>query len=220
MSTLTAGGVAVAAAGPPFVVRLPPGTELVIEAPPRSAQTFLVTVFEAANPAVLTVHHSHHGETLVAAAQAGVPAVAILRDPLDSCASHLVYDEQQTPTRVLRRWLRFWGPVEELEGVHLVTFEQVIRVAGVVPGINAAYRTRFRAPHYSARHPGGLGISPRIFAELDEYAAWKWPKGEDFVRRAPFPHVGRAELNAAARAELRACSLLPAARALYLSLSP
>jgi|SRR6185437_3200306 len=86
-----------------------PATELVIDGYTRCASTFAVYALQLAQPGpVRLAHHLHAPAQLVAAAQAGVPALAVIREPREAILSQLVREPDVALRDALIAYTRFY----------------------------------------------------------------------------------------------------------------
>jgi len=86
-----------------------PATELVIDGYTRCASTFAVYALQLAQPGpVRLAHHLHAPAQLVAAAQAGVPALAVIREPRGAILSQLVREPDVALRDALFAYTRFY----------------------------------------------------------------------------------------------------------------
>jgi hypothetical protein len=121
-------------------------TDLCVEAPPRSGNSFFVVGFKMANPLAVVAHHHHVPAQVIKAFRLKVPVVTILRNPIDSAlAKAAPGNEPFLIGTTLRRWLTFWGRLKSrLELASPVTFESVIsNPGGVIDAVNKKYGTGF-----------------------------------------------------------------------------
>jgi len=86
-----------------------PATELVIDGYTRCASTFAVYALQLAQPEpVRLAHHLHAPAQLIAAARAGVPALAVIREPRDAILSQVVREPDVALRDALVAYTRFY----------------------------------------------------------------------------------------------------------------
>jgi hypothetical protein len=169
-----------------------PRTEIVIEGFPRSANSFAVDAFIAAQERPVGVaHHLHAPAQVLEGARRGLPVLLLLRDPLEAVPSlkalrlQGAYRFHQPPmVTSLEHFFRFyarfyerlWPLRSEVEIGHFpVVTRQFDRV---IEGLNRRYGARFRPfPHTEAQvrtvqasqgyHAGPSEERARIRASLD-----------------------------------------------------
>lgn len=111
-----------------------PGTELVIEAFPRSANTFLVHAIEIAAPHPLVIaHHLHDPGQLRRGVELGVPVFVILRRPLDAVTSWKLKAPGMDTRLMLRIYRSFHQAAHYSAGaITFLRYEDVIERTGEV----------------------------------------------------------------------------------------
>jgi hypothetical protein len=123
-----------------------PDTELVIDGFQRSANTFAVVAFEAAQPrTVKTAHHLHAVAQIQGAVRLSVPAIVLIRDP-DACTlSHMIRKPHLTPHMILASWTRFYRQLMPYR--HRVVVADFLEVTtdfgAVIARVNRAFGTEF-----------------------------------------------------------------------------
>ena len=94
---------------------LGPETDILIEGYPRSANTFAVAAFELAQERPVTVaHHLHVAAHVVAAVEAGVPVILLVRRPAEAIASVIARKPSVAPELAARTYLRFYDGVRDV----------------------------------------------------------------------------------------------------------
>ena len=121
-------------------------TELLIDAFPRSANTYATYGFLycQANP-VRVSHHLHAPAAMLFAAKHGIPALTIIRDPLNACASVLAYLPNYGIEQTFRDYISYYDAVSRsLPHVFVAKFETVTADLGkVIEAVNAKYDKSF-----------------------------------------------------------------------------
>jgi len=123
-----------------------PATELVIDGYTRCASTFAVYALQLAQPEpVRLAHHLHAPAQLVAAAQAGVPALAVIREPQGAILSQLVREPDVALRDALVAYTRFYRRLLPCRDRMVVAdFEEVTTDFGAVTRrINDRFGTAF-----------------------------------------------------------------------------
>lgn len=180
------------------------GTDVCIEAPSGSGNSFLVSGFRMINSDVRVAHHHHVAAQLERSVARRIPTLVILRHPVDCVASR----SQGAPWLtgpVFRQWIRFFEAAERLRASILsLSFESVTRDPGAaVERLN----TRFER-HFASRFPD----AEQVFAQMDAAYAEARPQG---ARNPNRPDPARAEARVRARRGAESHPLLPTAVALY-----
>lgn len=78
------------------------------------------------SPRLVVASHVHHPAHLREAVRLRVPAVVVVRRPLDACVSLGIYDRGAFGGELLARWYRFHRAVKALPEVSIVRFENLI----------------------------------------------------------------------------------------------
>ena len=123
-----------------------PATELVIDGYTRCASTFAVYALQLAQPGpVRLAHHLHAPAQLVAAARAGVPALAVIRNPREAILSQLVREPDVALRDALVAYTRFYRRLLPCRDAMVVAgFEEVTTDFGMVTRrVNDRFGTRF-----------------------------------------------------------------------------
>ncbi|MGB0219103.1 MAG: hypothetical protein ACPGJF_07200 [Sinimarinibacterium flocculans] len=123
-----------------------PHTDLVIEAFPRSGNTFAVAALRQVEPRRYDIaHHCHAPAQLIQAARLGKPIVLIVRRPRDSVLSFMIRHPEVAVRQALRSWIHFHEKVLPLTGRFVIaSFEQVTADFGsVLDRVNGRFGTDF-----------------------------------------------------------------------------
>jgi hypothetical protein len=121
-------------------------TELVIDGYTRCASTFAVYALQLAQPVpVRLAHHLHAPAQLVAAARAGVPALAVIREPREAILSQLVREPDVDMRDALAAFVRFYRRLLPCRDRMVVAgFEEVTTDFGAVTRrVNDRFGTAF-----------------------------------------------------------------------------
>lgn len=196
-----------------------PETDLVIEGFPRSGNTFSVFAFKhAQSREVRVAHHLHAPAQILRAARLGIPALVLLRDPVDAVLSLMLRDPGFTAGRALRYYASFYETVARHgDGFVVGPFEEVTGDYGAVVGrINARFGTGFVPFDHTE------GNVERVFASIEasHRARRRDVVAEEQIAR---PSAARADLKASLKERLRSTELfapLARARAAYEVLRP
>jgi hypothetical protein len=142
-------------------------TQLVIDAFPRSANTFAVIAFQLAqNGHVRVAHHMHAPASLMAAAARGVPALVPVRDPEPTIVSGHIREPHITLRQLLKDYATFFESIAPMRDRFVIaTFEEVTSDLGsVIRRVNERFGTRFLDFEHSEQN---IEI---VFALIDERA--------------------------------------------------
>jgi len=122
-------------------------TELVIEGFGRSGNTFAVVAFQLAqNRPVRLVHHTHASAQIIRAVRLDIPAVLLVRDPVDTVVSHLMYRDVSARA-ALAAWVRYHDRVLPYRrGIVVAPFESsTADFSAVITEVNERFGTAFES---------------------------------------------------------------------------
>jgi len=121
-------------------------TDLVIEGYPRSANSFTVAAFEAAQTEPVRVaHHTHAPANVIVAVRRGIPALVLIRGPEDAVVEFVLLKPELTVRQALRGWVRFYEPLLPFRErfVAATTDEVLTELAAVIARVNDRFGTSF-----------------------------------------------------------------------------
>jgi hypothetical protein len=122
------------------------GTGIVIEGFPRSGNTFAVAAFLDAQPQPISVaHHLHAPAQIHHAARLGIPALVLVRDPVEAVVSLAIREPHISLLQGLRAYARFYRRLHPgRSSFVLADFEDTTRDFGaVIKRVNAHFDRRF-----------------------------------------------------------------------------
>lgn len=122
------------------------GTEIVIEGYPRCANTFSVVAFrQAQGRDVGIAHHLHAAAQILVAHKRKIPAILLIRDPVDAIVSLKIRHPELDDARCLRDYLVFYGALESIADYPVVAdFAEVTgHLDGVIREVNRRFGTDF-----------------------------------------------------------------------------
>lgn len=120
-----------------------PDADLVVEGPPRSANSFTVRMLHrifGSSSGFRVAHHSHSPDNIWAGAGYGIPVVVLARGPENAIASYCIWSGR-APREAALRYARFYEGLAGLEGHVVGHFDEITgdfaaflgRVAAVMP---------------------------------------------------------------------------------------
>lgn len=143
-------------------------SSIVIEGFPRSANSFAVLAFARAQGATAAelriAHHLHVPAQVIRGIRLGIPAVVLLRDPLDAVSSLLIREPWRSMDGALFDYCAFYRTVLECpaSGYVVGAFSEVTACFGsLVERVNERFGTRFLP---FAHTPANVRA---VFAELE-----------------------------------------------------
>jgi len=121
-------------------------TQLVIEAFPRSANTFATVAFQLSQPAPVRVaHHLHAPAQITDAVRRGIPVLILVRHPRDAVTSQVIRSPGISLPAALSAYARFHERAASVRTeCQIATFDQVTGDFGaVIHALNRRYGTNF-----------------------------------------------------------------------------
>jgi hypothetical protein len=188
---------------PDYLVRR--DTELVIEGCARSGNTFAVLAFASAQERpVRTAHHTHAPAQVLTAARWGIPALVLVRPPLDSALAHMAL--RGVPARAaLAAWARFHRRILPVRAAfEVASFAEVTGDFGAaIARVNARFGTSFGVFEHTPENEAA------VFAAIERRNRERWAGREsperDLILARPTDE--RSALKDRLRAQLDAPGL-------------
>ena len=136
------------------------------------------------------LHHTHSTNNIELAVGYGIPALVLIRNPIDAIASLCVYDRNQNVDDAILRWIRFYRWIEQrLDKVVLADFELVTRNFNrIISLINDRFNTDFN-PLEDLR-----AAEEEVVQQIRERDSWKGVEGTG-MRKIPIPNPEREKLK-------------------------
>ncbi len=192
-----------------------PGTDILIEGYPRSANSFAVAAFGMAQPRpVVIAHHTHAPGHVIAAIRAKLPALVLARDPEDAVLEFLIVRPTLSVKQALKGYVRFYEPLLAYRGGFVVgTFADVTTDFGaVIRRINERFGAQFREFRHTPENVQAC------FDAMDGYWRGRVGSGELLERVVGRPSPLREEMKDRLRVRYHApelAELRERARRLY-----
>lgn len=168
---------------------------IVIEGYPRSANTFAVVAFQyEGNQNLRIAHHTHVPATVLDGCSRGVPAIVLIRKPVDAVVSAAIYTGR-SPKQLLKEWIWFYRTCWAVHDDFIAApFELVVKDFGsIIECVNERWGKCY-VP-FSATEENVAGVMSRI-----NEIAYRFGQGEERVAR---PSAKREKYKAAIQAALR-----------------
>lgn len=181
-------------------------TQILIEAWPRSGNTFAEQAFRMSQPGpVRLAHHFHAPAQVIAAVQRGLPTLVIVREPVDSIASFLIWDASITAEQALHSWIRFHERIMPWSyGYVTATFAQVTTDFGaVMQKLNERFDTSFGIFEHTPENV------KKCFGTIESNYRQRLGNGEIVESSVARPSRERDDQKSSILAELNADKLAP-----------
>lgn len=103
-----------------------PDKKLVVEGFPRSGNTFLSDFILVTQPKGFAfAHHTHLAENVLMGVDNGVPAIVLVRNPVDAISSFVVYSDKSI-SFAAKKWLTFYQKMTPFtDTLLLVSFDTI-----------------------------------------------------------------------------------------------
>lgn len=125
---------------------------LVVEGFPRSGNTFLSDFIIVSQPAEFRfAHHTHLAENVLLGIDNNIPAIVLIRNPVDAVSSFVIYSDK-TIEFALNKWERFYSMISGLEApLLIVSFETIIsKPLSILEAANKQFTTDLAIPDSEA----------------------------------------------------------------------
>lgn len=185
-------------------MKIEPDTGICIEGFPRSANSYAVVAFRLANPEVKIAHHLHVPAQLLQAVTWKIPAVFLIREPLEAVSSFMVFQNSQNADLYLKAYIRFYKVLKKVHSsLVVISFDTVIHDFDVlIKQVNQRFATNFNLLGNQAER------EQEIFEKLkkvnDQFFKGQWQK-------SMYPDEMRKKYKEQAREFVLKSSLYPTA---------
>ena len=192
-------------------------TDMVVEGYPRSSNTFTVDflylLMERAGKTGHIAHHTHDVTNLLLGLKLGVPAVVLLRDPVEAVASFMIYSDLDV-TEAVQRYVDFYQPLQAVKRRTMIVPFEIL--TGDFNVFVSALNTRFGM---SLPVSGDVAADSVIVKNIEAERGKKIYSEEDYANRVAVPNEERKAKAQAVRAEVEAFfARRPQAQNIYNSL--
>ena len=157
-------------------MKIEPDSGICIEGFPRSANSYAVVAFRLANPDVKIAHHLHVPAQLLQAVKWNIPAVFLIRAPLEAVSSFMVFQSSQNADLYLKAYIRFYKVLKKVHtSLVVVPFETIVQQFDVlIQKVNRKFGAEFNCLGNQAEKEA------EIFARLnqvnDQFFKGQWQK--------------------------------------------
>lgn len=188
-------------------------TKLVIEAYPRSSNSFGVRMFRHANPDLTyeeVSHHSHIVSNVKQAVKWNIPVLVIVREPVDAITSNMIAhgDTSDSMLRILTtKYLDFYGwCLENKDAMVIAAFEDVTegRFRRISERLNERFGTSF-----------STDFDEKELMEDVKKTIKEGSPNKENPSRIPIPSREREAMYEELRPHVRSSSVIQSASRLY-----
>ncbi len=173
---------------------------------PRTGNTFFFNYFDHFNPSEVIAHHRHLPCQLWDAERRNIPAIVLVREPLETIASLLVADRQLSPGLAIRSYIEFYKKVAEMKCCQVAMFDSAIHMpATVIRKTNERFGSRFVAGRLTP------DLEKRIRTKIEEHHE----RTSALPLLIPLPTEEKGKLKEEVKTELERFSSLDRAIDIY-----
>jgi len=146
---------------------LRPKDDIVIEGFPRSGNTFATYAFHAAyeDKSNLKIgNHFHSPAQFSLAKKYNIPALLLIRKPIDAVTSLTIYHNESNPKKYLLSYIYFHSPLIKIQSSFTTAkFEDVISNMGnIIENVNLQFNSNFNIPNHDQ------GFSDKIIKNIEQ----------------------------------------------------
>ncbi len=184
-------------------------TQILIEGFPRSANTYAVLAFENAQPRrCIIAHHLHAEAQLILAKKYSIPAIVLVREPIEAISSLLNRDKSIDIEKGVQRYIDFYSCVLMLKNyVLLASFSTVVSdFEKIISACNQRFETDFQAPVDNEKE------EVKVFSQIAEHNRIK-ERGD--LSMIAIPHASKNITKEELRLEVKKSTLLPQAEVVF-----
>lgn len=159
-----------------------PEMDICIEGFQRSGNSFFVSIFKRFNHHIKVAHHLHSSVQLIKAIEYNIPAVLLIREPQDSLASLITWDEKLSIGVAISTYIDFYASILPfVDKCYLVNFKALIKSPDdIISGINEKFNTDFNLTNLDQAHLTSLmNETNKLFVQTN----------------SPFPNALKSERN-------------------------
>jgi hypothetical protein len=157
-------------------------TDLLVEGHPRSGNTFALAWISCAWPELVVASHVHHPAHIARANKLRIPSLVIVRPPMETVLSMLIYSGSDDVLGGLQRWMDFYrSPCLQSELVHVEPFEQV---RSSMPSVMERFS---RTTGFSAKKPTSWPQDADVFAAVTDLGNRRFGSISDAKLSIPTP---------------------------------
>lgn len=120
-------------------------TDICIEGFPRSANSFLTSIFAKYNPQFKCADHLHAPMQIIKASMLEIPCIVVIRNPLDAIASTIAVDRSVSTTIVIKSYINFYESIWHIRNNFITAeFSKITNnPVDIIDAVNQRFNTNF-----------------------------------------------------------------------------
>lgn len=188
-------------------------TDIVIEGFPRSANTFAVLAFQSAQVEnTVVAHHLHAEAQFILAKKYNVPAIALLREPIEAISSLINRDKHIDIVQGIQRYIDFYRLVLQMkDNIVIANFTTVVTdFSQVITLCNYKFNCNFELPNDTEKE------KIKIFSKISKL---NYSEENGDLSMIAIPHKSKDFMKVSSRSKVQECTLLLEAQAIFNELS-
>lgn len=164
-------------------------TNIVIDGFPRCANTYATFAFDFAQTTPLNIaHHIHKKSQFLVAEKYNIPAILLIRNPIDCIASFLVRQPMYDPETLFKGYHLLYNGLKNSDHFILANFENVLTNYGeIINAVNKKFETKFNI--YVKTEENEIKVK-QIIHNQDELKG-----ATDYKQRVAYPTPERKSAN-------------------------
>jgi len=162
-------------------------TDIVIDGFPRSANTYATYAFDVAqSKKIIIANHIHKKSQFLLAKKYGVPAILLIRKPLDCISSLLIRQPKYDPTTLFKSYYQFYDSLKGMDSYVVGSFDDVLNhYDEVIKKVNQKFKKQFNLYY---KTPENEEKVKQIVQTQDELI-----NAKDYEQRVAYPSAARKQ---------------------------
>ena len=164
-------------------------TDIVIDGFPRCANTYATYAFDSVQSNKVNIaHHVHKRSQFIVAARYNIPAILLIRDPVNCIASTLVRQPKYDPEALFKGYLMLYKGIKNSDHYILGNFENILSDYGsIIKLVNQKFQTSFNV--YEKTDENEKKVKQIIHSQDELKGA------DDYRQRVAYPTAERNKAN-------------------------
>jgi len=163
-------------------------TDIVIDGYPRSANTYATYAFQTAQTKkVIIANHIHKKSQFLIAEKYGIPAILLIRDPIDCISSVLIRQPKYNPVALFEGYYSLYNPLKNSNSLIVGEFNNILNdYAGIINRVNVKFSRDFDLYYKTEENEGIVKHIVQSQGELKNAA--------DYAERVAYPNEKRKKI--------------------------